>query len=31
MKEDMMKKKYDLVFGIGAACLCSQMLRKTGL
>lgn len=27
----MMKKKYDLVFGIGAACSCSQMLRKTGL
>ena len=26
-----MKKKYDLVFGIGAACSCSQMLRKTGL
>lgn len=31
MKENMMKKKYDLVFGIGAACSCSQMLRKTGL
>lgn len=26
-----MKKKYDFVFGIGAACLCSQMLRKMNL
>ena len=26
-----MRKKYDLIFGMGAACSCSQTLRKAGL
>lgn len=26
-----MKRKYDLIFGLGAACSCTQTLRKSGL